>query len=879
MTDTNVAERNILVVGGGPAAWRFVRSFLAENQTDRITVLSEEDHVPYDRVALEKLFKEPTKDLTLANPEIWDSPQVTLVRGVRGEKINRTARTVTASNQADYPYDELVLATGSRASTIPIPGSEKSHVFRTIEDVQGMVSEVARLKNQLGRAPKAIVVGGGLLGLEAAEGLRDLGAEPTILDVAPWLLSIEVDEGGGHLVNALIREAGIEIETGAFISTVNLDSSGAVTSVSVADGMGDEAAVTEIPADLVCMAAGIRPNDLIAREADLEIGERGGVLVTDRCRSVTDEKIWAIGEVACVLGRVWGLVAPANQMADAVAKNLNGGDEYVEEFDIATKLKFSGLEVGGFGDRRGATPGALEISYNDPAKKIYQKIVVSADAKTLLGGVFVGDASPFDALKPLLGRELPADPSAYLSSAGGEGAPDTELPDDAILCPCNNISFGEIRQSIADGNQDVPSIKGATTAGTQCGSCVPMIQKTLVQQMKKMGMSVSKALCEHFELSRAELFEAVRAVGKLDDFYSVLDRFGTGEDGCAICKPTVASILASTRKSYALDGGRGTLQDTNDRNLANMQKDGTYGIIPRIPGGEITPAKLAAIAEVAGEYGLYTKINGAQRIGMYGARLEQLPEIWKKLVDAGFESGQAYGKSLRNVKSCIGSAWCRFGVQDSVSMAVDTENRYKGLRSPHKFKVAVSGCNRECAEAQGKDVGLIATTNGWNLYFAGNGGANPAHGRLFAQDLDQATAYKYIDRYLMYYIRTADKLQRTARWAEDLDEKFGDAIEHLRAVIIDDSLGICADLDADMQYHIDHYEDEWAATLNDPERLKRFRSFVNQPEVADDASRLYVLERNQIRPATREELAAAEAEEEHAPVLITGAKIPVGAPA
>lgn len=869
--------RNILVIGGGPAAWRFVRSFLKENTADIVTVLSEEDHVPYDRVALEKLFKEPTKDLTLANPEIWDDERVNLVRGVLGSEIKRAERIVIGSDGKEYPYDELILATGSRAFKIPIAGSEKAHVFRTIEDVQTMVSEVARLKEELGRTPKAIVVGGGLLGLEAAEGLRDLGAEPTILDVAPWLLSIEVDEGGGHLVNRLIREAGIEIETGAFISTVNLDKSGAVTSVSVADGMGDEAAVTQIPADIVCMAAGIRPNDQIARDADLEIGERGGVIVSDRCRSVTDEHIWAIGEVACVLGRVWGLVAPANQMADAAAKNLNGGDEFVEEFDIATKLKFSGLEVGGFGDRRGTTKDALEISYNDPAKKIYQKIVVSPDAKTLLGGVFVGDASPFDSLKPLLGRELPADPAVYLSAAGGEGAPDTELPDDAILCSCNNISFGEIRESIAEGNQDVPSIKAATTAGTQCGSCVPMIQKTLVQQMKKMGMTVSKALCEHFEFSRAELFTAIKATD-YNDFPSILARFGKGEDGCAICKPTVASILSSIRDSHVLDGGRGGLQETNDRNLANMQKDGTYGVIPRIPGGEITPEKLAVIAQVGQDYGLYTKINGAQRIGLYGARLEQLPEIWKRLVDAGFESGQAYGKSLRNVKTCLGTNWCRYGVGDSSTLGVVLENRYKGLRSPHKFKMGVSGCNRSCAESQGKDVGVIATSNGWNLYFCGNGGATPAHGRLFAKDIDQDTLIKYIDRFLMYYIRTADRLQRTARWAEDLDELYGDAIEHLTEVLIDDKLGICADLEADMQKHVDEYEDEWAATLADPERLKKFRSFVNEPETPDNEARMYVLERDMIRPATQEEIAAAEAELPNAPILVSGAKIPVGAP-
>ncbi|MDO4898897.1 MAG: nitrite reductase large subunit NirB [Rothia sp. (in: high G+C Gram-positive bacteria)] len=820
---TQKNTRNIVVIGGGPAAWRFVRAFQQKDGgASTITVLNDEPYLPYDRVALEQIFTDPQRDLTLGDAALWQESNINLLNQVRGTKINRADQTVEASNGETYPYDELVLATGSSAVKIPIPGSESAHVFRTIDGVKKVVEEVAHLKDQLGRAPKAIVVGGGLLGLEAAEGLQHLGAEPTILDVAPWLLSIEVDQGGGHAVNAAIRETGIEIETGAFISSINRNAAGQVTSVSVAEGMGDEAALHDLPADIVMMAAGIRPNDQLARDAGLTVGERGGLVVDERCQS-EDEHIWAIGEVACVLGRTWGLVAPANQMAEAVATNLTGGSESVSDFDIATKLKFSGVSVAGFGDRRGTTEGCLEIVYADPARGMYQKIVTSSDAKTLLGGVFVGDTDPYDALKPLLGRELPAEPNAYLSASGEDGVPDTELPDDAILCSCNNISFGAVREAVANGDHDVPSIQKSTTAGTQCGNCVPMIQKTLNQTMAKMGMEVSHALCAHFSFSRAELFQAVHAVAELDDFYSVLARFGQGSEGCAICKPTVASILASTRKSYALDGGRGTLQDTNDRNLANMQKDGTYGVIPRIPGGEITPEKLAVIAQVAGEYGLYTKINGAQRIGMYGARLEQLPEIWQKLVDAGFESGQAYGKSLRNVKSCIGSAWCRFGMLDSVQMAVDTENRYKGLRSPHKFKMGVSGCNRECAEAQGKDVGLIATAKGWNLYFAGNGGANPAHGRLFAKDLDQHTAYQYIDRYLMYYIRTADKLQRTARWAEDLDEKFGDAIEHLRSVIIDDSLGICADLDKDMAYHIEHYEDEWAATLKDEKRLRRFR--------------------------------------------------------
>ena len=327
--------------------------------------------------------------------------------------------------------------------------------------------------------------------------------------------------------------------------------------------------------------------------------------------------------------------------------------------------------------------------------------------------------------------ELAAEPGAYLTAAGGGDAPEIQLPDDAILCSCNNVSAGTIRDTVngcgaCDGNapvQELGELKGCTRAGTSCGSCVPMLKKLLETELTKSGVEVSKALCEHIELSRQELFETIRVL-ELTSFEQVMAKYGTG-DGCDICKPTIANILASQNSAYVLDAGRGTLQDTNDRALANMQKDGTYSVVPRIAGGEITPKKLGVIAAVAEKYNLYTKITGGQRIDMFGARLEQLPEIWKELVDAGFESGQAYGKSLRTVKSCVGSTWCRFGVQDSVAMAIALELRYRGLRSPHKLKMGVSGCARECAEARGKDVGVIATADGWNLYVGGNGGCHP----------------------------------------------------------------------------------------------------------------------------------------------------------
>jgi nitrite reductase (NADH) large subunit len=285
-------------------------------------------------------------------------------------------------------------------------------------------------------------------------------------------------------------------------------------------------------------------------------------------------------------------------------------------------------------------------------------------------------------------------------------------------------------------------------------------------------------------------------------------------------------MLASLSTGHVLDGEQASLQDTNDHFLANIQRDGTYSVVPRVPGGEITPAQLITIGEVARDFDLYSKITGGQRIDLFGARVEQLPAIWSRLRDAGLESGHAYGKALRTVKSCVGTTWCRYGVQDSVQMAIDLELRYRGLRAPHKIKFAVSGCARECAEAQGKDVGVIATERGWNLYVGGNGGARPAHAELLAEDLDAATLVRSIDRYLMWYVRTAERLERTAVW----QRKLPGGIDFVRRVVLDDALGLGADLEADMARHVADYECEWSATLDDPERMSRFVSFVNSPE-------------------------------------------------
>lgn len=877
-TSSTETPRRIVVAGGGPAAHRFADAMHARGLEGwQVTVLTEEAHLPYDRVALSKALTDSDVDLTLGAAAMWDHEALTLKTGERVVKINTEAKTVETSAGNSYPYDELVVATGSNAARLPIPGAEYTHVYRTLEDVWAINKAIAELTEKLGRKVNAVTIGGGLLGLESAAGTEQLGAKPIVIDGSQWLMATQLDEGAGQAMGRLIKAKGFEVHGGVFPSEVLSDDDGQVTGVLMADGR-------IVDADIVIVAIGVRPRDELFRAAEgeeslFDLGPRGGVVINDDC-STQVPGIWAIGEVANFGGMCLGLVAPANTMAEIVADRLHGGEATFPGFDTATKLKLSGVDVASFGDAFAKTEHALEIVYADPARGVYQKIVTTDDAKTLLGGIFVGDAAPYTSLRPLLGRELPAEPGAYLTAAGGGDAPETELPDDATLCSCNNVTAGSIRDAIngcgaCEGNapvQELGELKGCTRAGTQCGSCVPMLKKLLESELTKSGVEVSKALCEHIELSRQELFDAIRVV-ELTSFEEIMAKYGTGA-GCDICKPTIANILASQNSAYVLDAGRGTLQDTNDRALANMQKDGTYSVVPRIAGGEITPKKLGVIAAVAEKYNLYTKITGGQRIDMFGARLEQLPEIWKELVDAGFESGQAYGKSLRTVKSCVGSTWCRFGVQDSVAMAIQLELRYRGLRSPHKLKMGVSGCARECAEARGKDVGVIATADGWNLYVGGNGGATPAHAQLLAKDLDDETLIRYIDRYFMYYIRTADRLQRTARWQEELDG----GIKHVEDVVVHDTLGIAEELEAAMAKHVDTYIDEWADTLKDPERLRRFRSFVNAPDQKDDSITFVPDERGQMRPATAEEkgkvlIGASIPVRSSAPELLDGSEV------
>jgi nitrite reductase (NADH) large subunit len=817
----------MVVVGHGMVGHRLVEALRARDVDSswQITVLAEETDAAYDRVGLTS-YTESWDRALLALPgnDYAGDEQVRLLLNTRVTEIDRAAKSVMSADGQRHNYDALVLATGSYAFVPPVPGHDLPgcHVYRTLDDLDAIRAGAERVRDG-GHNSAGVVIGGGLLGLEAANALRQFGLQTHVVEMMPRLMAQQIDEGGGALLAGIVTDLGISVHVGTgteSIEAVERPDGSSSARVRLTDG-------EVIDASVVIFAAGIRPRDELAAAAGLTLAERGGVLTDLSCRT-SDPDIYAVGEVAAIEGRCYGLVGPGYTSAEVVVDRLLGGAAEFPEADMSTKLKLLGVDVASFGDAMGATENCLEVAINDAVNQTYAKLVLSDDAKTLLGGVLVGDASSYGVLRPMVGSELPGDPLALIAPAqSGSGASALgvgALPDSAQICSCNNVTKADLKCAIADGCADVPALKSCTAAGTSCGSCVPLLKQLLEAE----GVAQSKALCEHFSQSRAELFEIISAT-EIRTFSGLLERYGRGK-GCDICKPVVASILASTGSDHILDGEQASLQDSNDHFLANIQRNGSYSIVPRVPGGDIKPEHLILIGQIAQDFGLYTKITGGQRIDMFGARVDQLPEIWKRLVDGGMESGHAYGKALRTVKSCVGSDWCRYGQQDSVQLAIDLELRYRGLRAPHKIKLGVSGCARECAEARSKDVGIIATEQGWNLYVAGNGGMTPRHAQLLASDLNTETLVRYVDRFLMYYIRTADRLQRTAPWVESIEG----GLDHVREVVCDDSLGLAAEFEAAMERHVQNYQCEWKGVLEDPDKLSRFVSFVNAPDAVDE---------------------------------------------
>jgi nitrite reductase (NADH) large subunit len=812
----------IIVIGNGMVGYKFCEKLRSKSESVNLIVFGEEPRRAYDRVHLSEYFNGKTADdLSLTTKNWYEEQNITLYLNKPVVNINREEKLVSDADGHSYPYDFLVFATGSAAFVPNIAGIEKEGVFvyRTIEDLD-LISEYAKT------AKCASVIGGGLLGLEAAKALIDLGIRQTnIIEFAPRLMPRQIDTAGSEMLKSKLAELGLHIHLNKNTTAIVGDTS--ISGLKFSDD-------STLPTDMLVISAGIKPRDELAKACGIATGPRGGIIVNE-CMQTNDPNVFAIGECALYDGMIYGLIAPGYEMAEVLASNLCKGNKQFSGFDMSTKLKLIGIDVASFGDHFIDEPDCQTIIFENKHKGTYKRINVSNDGKYLLGGILIGDATAYNLLLQTANNKilLPEDPEELiLGTRGGNqessSAGITGLPDTALICSCEGVTKGDICNSITDGTcENIDDIKKCTKAGTGCGGCIPMVKDLVNYTLKAQGKYIKNVICEHFNYSRQELYDLIH-IHNLKSYDDVLDALGQN-DGCEVCKPLVSSLLASLWNEMILKKGNDAAQDSNDRFLANIQKGGSYSVVPRVPGGEITPDKLIVIGEVAKKYNLYTKITGGQRIDMFGAHLNDLPIIWEELIAAGFESGHAYGKGLRTVKSCVGSTWCRFGLHDSVSFAIRIEERYRGIRAPHKFKSAVSGCIRECAEAQSKDFGIIATEKGWNLYVCGNGGSKPQHALLLATDLDSATCINYVDRFLMFYIRTADPLTRTATWLNKMEG----GIDYLRNVIINDSLGMAAQWETEIENLIKSYKCEWKEAVENPEIRKRFSHFVNAPAEKD----------------------------------------------
>lgn len=809
----------VVVIGNGMVGYKFCEKLLAKSTAFNLVVFGEEPRVAYDRVHLSEYFGGKTADDLLMAPTQWYYDNgITLHLGDAVQEIDRQSQTVHSRNGLVQPYDYLVLATGSSAFVPDVPGVEKKGVmvYRTIEDLD-------EIKAYAATARSGAVLGGGLLGLEAAKALLDLGvADAHVVEFAPRLMPRQIDTAGSAMLQTKLEALGLKIHLSK--ATSHIGGNGKIDSLHFGDG-----SILEV--DMLVISAGIRPRDELAKLAGLEVGMRGGIVVNDEMRT-SDQRIFAIGECALHSGMIYGLVAPGYDMAEVVVSQLLQGARAFTGYDMSSKLKLIGVDVASFGDPFIAEPHSRSIVFEDAHSGVYKRINISPDGKYLLGGVLIGDAEAYNMLLQTVNNKIALPPhpeDLILGARGGEaegGAGVMSLPDEALVCSCEAVTKGMICDAVTElGATSVDAMKKCNKAGTGCGGCVPMVKDLINGTLTAQGAYIKNVLCEHFDYSRQELFDLLK-INDIKTYSAALDNFGTG-DGCEVCKPAVGSILAGLWNDLIVK--QNVIQDTNDRYLANIQKGGSYSVMPRMAGGEVSPSQLMAIGRIAEKYNLYTKITGGQRIDMFGAHVSDLPDIWEELIKEGFESGHAYGKSLRTVKSCVGSTWCRYGLHDSVSFAIEIENRYKGIRSPHKMKSGVSGCVRECAEAQAKDFGVIATEKGWNLYVCGNGGAKPQHAQLLASDIDKETLLKYLDRFMMFYIKTADPLMRTATWLNKMDG----GIAYLRNVIVNDSLGICADLEAEIELLIKNYHCEWKEVVENPELRKQFTHFVNAPKVKD----------------------------------------------
>jgi nitrite reductase (NADH) large subunit len=769
-----VPREKLVVIGNGMAGCRAVEEVLARDP-DRyaITIFGAEPRVNYNRIMLSPVLAgEKTFDEIVINSADWYAENsIELVSGDPVDHIDRAAQTVVSRSGRVEPYDKLLIATGSDPFIIPVPGRDLPGVvtFRDLDDVDKMLAAADQGGN-------AVVIGGGLLGLEAAHGLSLRGMSVTVIHLMPTLMERQLDEAAGWLLKTELERRGQTILTGADTQEI-IEKEGHVAGVRLKDGR-------EIPADIVIMAVGIRPSTMLAKTAGLEC-ERG--IMVDDHMVTSDPAVLAVGECVQHRGQCYGLVAPLWDMCRALANHLTDQPSGYQGSVTSTKLKVSGIDVFSAGDFTGGD-GHEDIVMRDAARGVYKRVVLKDDK--IVGAVLYGDTADgnwyFDLLKKqedisevrdglifgqafAMGGGALADPNAAVAA----------LSDDAEICGCNGVSKGKVVETIQAGACSLDAVRSQCKASASCGSCTGLVETLLAITLGDDVQSGPKSLCKctsftHDDARRLIVEKELKAIPQV-----MQELHWTTPDGCASCRPALNYYLLCARPGEYEDDQKSRF--VNERLHANIQKDGTYSVVPRMWGGLTNPRELRAIADVVEKYDApMVKVTGGQRLDIFGIKKEDLPAVWADLNAAGMVSGHAYGKSLRTVKTCVGSEWCRFGTQDSTGLGVKIERMTWGSWMPHKFKIAVSGCPRNCAEATIKDFGVVCVDSGYELHVGGNGGIKVRATDLLCKVATEEEALEYCAAFIQLYREQAHYLERTAPWIERV------GLEHVKREMLDD---------------------------------------------------------------------------------------------
>jgi nitrite reductase (NADH) large subunit len=782
----------LVVIGNGMAGARLVEDVLACDPTlFDVTVFGDEPYGNYNRILLSNVLNgtQDAKEIFL-NPLAWyEENGITLHAGRRVTAVDRAAKTVRAGDLA-VPYDYLVFATGSRPFIPPIPGTPLHGVFafRTLDDCRNIAAYARECKT-------AVVIGGGLLGLEAAKGLMTHGVGVTVVQNSPWLMNAQLDEDGGKVLGQTVAKLGIAVRTGA--RTTELIGHLRVAGVKFADG-------GEIPADMVLIAAGIVPNAELARECGLACDK--AIVVDDQLRT-NDPAVFGVGECVQHDGTTYGLVAPLWEQTKVLAKVLTGADPAATYTGsrVATRLKVMGVELAGMGRINDLRPTDEVVQFSEPGRDVYWKAIVR-DGK-VSAACLLGDLAPADDLMRLFhaGAPVPERRLELFFAVGANGrcqpageATLADLPDAHQVCDCNGVSKGAIVAAIKAGKCTLPAVGKATRAGTGCGSCKKLVKGLIEAVAGGVRADPSESwYVAAVPLDKPTLVAEVKARG-LKSVSAVLRELGTADDEKS--RNGLASMLKGIWGAEYIDERDSRF--INDRVHANIQKDGTFSVVPRIYGGITTAEDLIKIGEVAKKYNVpMVKFTGGQRIDLLGVTKEDLPKVW---ADLGMPSGHAYTKALRTVKTCVGTEFCRYGTNDSTGLGIDLEKRFQGFEFPAKVKLGVSGCPRNCAESTVKDVGVIATEGGeWEVSVGGAAGAHVRKTDVLCRVKTKDEALRVIGRFLIYYRDNAKWLERTYDFAPRI------GIERLREIVVADALGIGAALDAEVEKTMAAYVDPW----------------------------------------------------------------------